>query len=79
MAVRDCHDLAPFAAACWTNAIAPFCPAEGGVDEALVQPEFASGQQVFTQRPQDAVQHPRFHSLLETAVAPDTVIAIPDN
>jgi hypothetical protein len=24
MAVRDCHDLAPFTAACWTNAIAPF-------------------------------------------------------
>src|SRR3989442_5522721 len=24
MAVRDCHDLAPFAAARWTNAIAPF-------------------------------------------------------
>ncbi len=29
MAVRDCHDLAPFAAACWTNAIAPlFAPAK---------------------------------------------------
>ena len=24
MAVRDCHDLAPFAAACWTNSTAPF-------------------------------------------------------
>ena len=24
MAVRNCHDLAPFAAACWTNTIAPF-------------------------------------------------------
>jgi hypothetical protein len=24
MAVRDCHDLAPFATACWTNAIGPF-------------------------------------------------------
>ena len=27
MAVCDCHDLAPFAAACWTNAITPlFAP-----------------------------------------------------
>ena len=33
MAVRDCHDLAPFAAACWTNEIAPFGPREGDVDE----------------------------------------------
>ena len=24
MAVRDCHDLGPFAAACWTNCTAPF-------------------------------------------------------
>jgi hypothetical protein len=24
MAVRNCHDLAPFAAACWTNCTAPF-------------------------------------------------------
>src|SRR5258708_12777044 len=23
-AVRDCHDLGPFAAACWTNCTAPF-------------------------------------------------------
>ncbi|WP_263366248.1 hypothetical protein [Edaphobacter bradus] len=59
MAVRDCHDLAPFATACWTNAIAPFGPREGDVDEGLFQPEFASGQQVFAERPQYAVQHPR--------------------
>src|SRR5271169_158805 len=24
MAVRNCHDLGPFAAACWTNSTAPF-------------------------------------------------------
>src|SRR5258708_34059508 len=30
-AVRDCHDLGPFAAACWTNCTAPFfAPSFGG-------------------------------------------------
>src|SRR6266567_2589627 len=39
MAVRDCHDLGPFAAACWTNAIAPFfAPAKVASTNASSKP-----------------------------------------
>jgi hypothetical protein len=39
MAVRDCHDLAPFAAARWTNAIAPlFAPAKEASTNASSKP-----------------------------------------
>ena len=46
-----------------------FCPREGGVNERLLQSEFSARQQVFAQRPQDAVQHAGLLPLLKAPMA----------
>ncbi len=51
MAVRDCHNVATFAKARWTNSVTPFRPSKRGIDEAFFQPVFPSGQQGFAERP----------------------------
>ena len=68
-AVRYCHDLGPFAGACWTNYTAPSRPAEGGVDEGFGQVQLPARQQIFGQRPQYLDQRAFQHPALEAAVA----------
>ena len=57
MAVRNCHDLGPFAAACWTNSTAPFfAPLKEAWIESLGQVEVAASQQILGQGTQELRQ-----------------------
>src|SRR5712691_3921955 len=69
-AVRDCHDLGPFAAACWTNCTAPFFAllkeASMKVSDKSNCPRASKSS---AKSPQDLDQRVFPHPALEAAVA----------